>query len=120
MANCWAELVFAPCELAHLKSFVDPQGIGEGISRVLIPGPMKIRASPLWFRVCEPNKGSGGAPRDSAGSGATEEGLTSRGCSCLENPRDGGALWAAVYGVAQSRTRLKRLSSSSSSSRNLG
>ena len=35
---------------------------------------------------------------------------------CLENPRDGGAWWAAVYGVAQSRTRLKRLSSSSSSS----
>ena len=35
-------------------------------------------------------------------------------CSCLENPRDSGAWWAAVYGVAQSRTRLKRLSSSSS------
>ena len=35
--------------------------------------------------------------------------------SCLENPRDGGAWRAAVYGVAQSRTRLKRLSSSSSS-----
>ena len=35
-------------------------------------------------------------------------------CSCLENPRDGGAWWAAVYGVSQSRTRLKRLSSSSS------
>ena len=34
--------------------------------------------------------------------------------SCLENPRDGWAWWAAVYGVAQSRTRLKRLSSSSS------
>ena len=34
--------------------------------------------------------------------------------SCLENPRDGGAWWAAVYGVAQSRIRLKRLSSSSS------
>ena len=33
-------------------------------------------------------------------------------CSCLENPRDGGARWAAVYGVAQSRTWLKRLSSS--------
>ena len=33
-------------------------------------------------------------------------------CSCLENSRDGGAWWAAVYGVAQSRTRLKRLSSS--------
>ena len=36
-------------------------------------------------------------------------------CSCLENPRDGGAWWAAVCGVAQSRTRLKWLSSSSSS-----
>ena len=33
-------------------------------------------------------------------------------CSCLENPRDWGAWWAAVYGVTQSRTRLKRLSSS--------
>ena len=36
-------------------------------------------------------------------------------CSCLENPRDGGAWWAAVSGVAQSRTRLKQRSSSSSS-----
>ena len=36
-------------------------------------------------------------------------------CSCLENPRDQGAWWAAVYGVAQNWTRLKRLSSSSSS-----
>ena len=34
-------------------------------------------------------------------------------CSCLENPVDGGAWWAAVYGAAQSRTQLKRLSSSS-------
>ena len=34
-------------------------------------------------------------------------------CSCLENPRDGEAWWAAVYGVTQSWTRLKRLSSSS-------
>ena len=36
-------------------------------------------------------------------------------CSCLENPRDGGAWWAAVYGVAQSQIRRKRLSSSSRS-----
>ena len=36
-------------------------------------------------------------------------------CSCLENPRDGGAWWAAVYGVAQGRTRLKWLGSSSNS-----
>ena len=35
-------------------------------------------------------------------------------CSCLENPRDGGAWWAAVYGITQSWTRLKWLSSSSS------
>ena len=34
--------------------------------------------------------------------------------SCLENTREGGAWWAAVYGVAQSQTRLKRLRSSSS------
>ena len=38
-------------------------------------------------------------------------------CSCLENPRDSGAWWAAVYGVAQSRTRLKWLSSSSKNPR---
>ena len=38
-------------------------------------------------------------------------------CSCLENPRDGGAWWAAFYGVAQSRTRLKRLSSIQGSGR---
>ena len=37
-------------------------------------------------------------------------------CSCLENPRDRGASWAAIYGVARSRTRLKQRSSSSSSS----
>ena len=35
-------------------------------------------------------------------------------CSCLENPRDGGAWWAAVYGVTQTRTQLTQLSSSSS------
>ena len=34
-------------------------------------------------------------------------------CSCLENPRDGGAWWAAVYGVTQSWTQLQQLSSSS-------
>ena len=39
--------------------------------------------------------------------------------SCLENPRDSGVWWAAVYGVAQSRIRLKQLSSSSSSNRGI-
>ena len=40
-------------------------------------------------------------------------------CSCLENPGDGGAWWAATYGVALSRTQLKRLSSSSSKSQSV-
>ena len=41
-------------------------------------------------------------------------------CSCLENPRDGGAWWAAVYGVAQSRIRRKRLSSMNQRSQIIG
>ena len=44
----------------------------------------------------------------------TESSYSLKVCSNLENPRDGGAWWAAVYGVTQSRTRLNRLSSSSS------
>ena len=36
-------------------------------------------------------------------------------CSCLKNPRDGGAWWTAIYGIAQSRTQVKQLSSSSKS-----
>ena len=39
--------------------------------------------------------------------------MATHSCSCLENPRDGGAWWTAICGVAQSRTRLKWLSSSS-------
>ena len=46
---------------------------------------------------------------------ALEKEMATHSCSCLKNPRDGGAWWAAVYGVAQSWTRLKLLSSSSSS-----
>ena len=42
-----------------------------------------------------------------------EKEMATHSCSCLENPRDGGAWWAADYGVAQNQTRLKRLSSSS-------
>ena len=46
---------------------------------------------------------------------ALEKEMATHLCSCLENPRDGGAWWVAIYGVAQSRTRLKQLRSSSSS-----
>ena len=49
-----------------------------------------------------------------SGTGTGEGNGNPLQCSCLENPRDGGALWAAIYGVAQSRTQLKQLSSSSS------
>ena len=38
---------------------------------------------------------------------ALEKEMATRSSSCLENPRDGGAWWAAVYGVAQSQTRLR-------------
>ena len=51
----------------------------------------------LWFSVCLLSDGNGRPLQ----------------CSCLENPRNGGAWWAAIYGVAQSRSRLKRCSSSS-------
>ena len=40
-------------------------------------------------------------------------------CSCLENPRDGGAWWAAVYGVAQSQTRLKRLAAAAAAAESI-
>ena len=59
----------------------------------------RLRATSLYFSLSCIGEGNGNPLQ----------------CSCLENPRDGGAWWAAVYGVAQSRTRLKRLSSSSSS-----
>uniref|UniRef100_A0AAA9SIR5 Intraflagellar transport 74 n=1 Tax=Bos taurus TaxID=9913 RepID=A0AAA9SIR5_BOVIN len=52
-------------------------------------------------------------------TGMKEENGNPLQCSCLENPRDGRAWWAAVYGVAQSWTRLKRLSSSSSPQRQI-
>ena len=60
------------------------------------------------------------AKRRASNKGEVDQGsadirLWKRPSSCLENPRDWEAWWAAVYGVAQSRTRLKQLSSSSSS-----
>ena len=67
----------------------------QGVSLSCIKFPVSVKQSPTNFTLGEGN----GNPLQ---------------CSCLENPRDGGALRAAVYGVAQSRTRLKRLSSSSS------
>ena len=95
------------------------------------PGTACILAGKLWsFGSCLSSVGwsSGAFGREddfseddfSAPSGTTEQlhfhfSLSCIGegngnplqCSCLQNPRDGGAWWAAVYGVAQSQTRLK-------------
>ena len=57
-------------------------------------------------------------PMDGSPPGSPVPGILQ--CSCLENPRDGGAWWAAVYGVAQNWTRLKWLSSSRSRHGNNG
>ena len=70
------------------------------------PGSSDSKASA--YNVGDPGSipGSGRSPGEENGNPLQY--------SCLENPRDGGAWWASVYGVSQSRTRLKRLSSSSS------
>ena len=68
-----------------------------------------VKDLPATARDMDSTPGSGGSTGD--GNGKNGNPLQ---CSCLENPRDGGAWWAAVYGISQSWTRLKRLSSSSS------
>ena len=101
-------------ERLHFHFSLSCIGEGNGNPLVFLPGKSHGQRSLV-----------GGSPW-----GCTESGMTERlhfhfsisrigegngnplQCSCLENPRDGGAWWAAVYGVAQSRTRLKRLSSS--------
>ena len=58
--------------------------------------------------VCVCTFWQGVGERDGEGNGNPLQ------CSCLENPRDRGAWWAAVHGVAKNWTRVKQLSSSSS------
>ena len=65
--------------------------------------------------ACEESDTTGRLPFHFSLSCIGEGGGTPLQCSCLENPRDGRVWWAAICGVAQSRTRLKWLSSSSSS-----
>ena len=78
-----------------------------------VPGILQARTLE-WVAISFSSAGNGGSipgsgrPRSGEGNGNPLQ------CSCLENPRDWGAWWAAVCGVTQSRTRLKRLSSSSS------
>ena len=77
--------------------------------------------SPRQDFAREGAESSGAGSLDPRMGQRSAEGQGTEGTACeagtsnlLENPRDGGAWWAAVYGVAQSRTRLRRLSSSSS------
>ena len=77
------------------------------ISGVLPPGESFWRAAAL-YDMCPKNTSS----REGNG--------TPLQCSCLENATDRGAWWAAVYGVSQSQTRQKRLSSSNRSTSSLG
>ena len=62
-----------------------------------------VSLSILVLGVCAQQCGSAGSYGSSIGEGNGNP----LQCSCLENPRDGGAWWAAIYGVAQSRTQLK-------------
>ena len=70
--------------------------------------PRELSYQPVIFFLGEPRTGG------SLGNGTPLQ------SSCLENPMDGGAWWAAVHGVSKSQTQLKRLSSSSSSRETFG
>ena len=82
-------------------------------------------SSTLAWRIPWTEEPGGLPPRGSLGvghDGATSLSCSGEGngnplqCSCLENPRDEGAWWAAVYGVAKSRTRLKQLTAAAAKS----
>ena len=68
-----------------------------------LPGGSEVKASACNVGDLGLIPGSGRSPGEGNGNPLQ--------CSCLENPRDRGAWWAAIYGVAQSRSRLKQLSS---------
>ena len=84
--------------------FEQAPGVGDGQGRLACCSPWGCKESDMTERLHFPFS----LPCIGEGNGNPLQ------CSCLENPRDGGAWWAAIYGVTQSRTRLKRLSSSSS------
>jgi len=111
------------CEIICYKSVKNTDGSLTGWRRQWHPTPVLLPGKSHGWRSLE-----GCSPWGCWGSDTTEwlHFYFSLSCigagngnplqySCLENPRDGGAWWAAVYGVAQSWTRLKWLGSSSSS-----
>ena len=75
---------------------------------------MKFKNSPNWLVIVKCScRWESTELRTCLDTAAGEGNGNPLQCSCLENPRDGGAWWAGVYGVTQSWTRLKWLSSSS-------
>ena len=80
----------------------------KGLSNLLHRGEPKAHRVTVWFCAEIHRAGKWQLAIDSCSTL-----LYPLQCSCLENPRDRGAWWAAVYGVPLSQTRLKRLSSSS-------
>ena len=120
MENAGVELSPAPCG-SRLKQAPIWNKIREGLEKAMAPHSSTFAWKIPWTE--EPGSCSPWAREE---SDTTERlhfdfSLSCIGegngnplqCSCLENPRDGGACWAAVCGVAQSRTRLKQLSSNS-------
>ena len=78
----------------HVLAIINSDAMNIGVHMFL---------SILVSLVCMPSSGIAGSYGSSIGEGNGNP----LQCSCLENPRDGGAWWAAIYGVAQSRTQLK-------------
>ena len=79
---------------------------------VLLPGKSHGQRSLVGYSPggCKESDTTEGLPFHFSLSGIGEGNGNPLQCSCLETPRDGGAWWATVYGVAQSRTQLGRLS----------
>ena len=117
-------ILSASCSLKTIRRWVMARGLFYKLLLSVHPPPVLLPGKSHWWRSlvgCSP----GGRweldtiqwlPFHFSLSCIGEGNGNPLQCSCLENPRDGRAWWAAIYGVAQSRTWLKWLSSSSSSS----
>ena len=125
MSILYVSFQLLPFLWGSLKSLTSESLASHHIKHITILLYLGLHSSTLAWKIPWMEEPGGLQSMGSLGVGhdwATSLSLIGEGngnplqCSCLENPRDGGAWWAAVYRVTQSRTRLKWLSSSSSSS----